>query len=101
MKTPQTMRLIQPLKKTFVGGNYYFSSGRDPKVETSVYEDSKKNSQVLLTETEPTLLTVGGTYTNIKTLWVEDVLLFSFLFGIWGPSMKRQTHISTEACIQQ
>lgn len=89
------------VEETFVGGNYYFSSGQDPNVETSVYEDSQKFAQALLTQTEPTLLTVGGTYADMKTLRVEDVLPFAFPFGIGGPGGPRRTRISKEACLQR
>ena len=89
------------IEQTFVGGNYYFSPGQDPKVETSVKEDSQKIAQALPTQTEPTPLTVVRTYANMTTLQVEDVLPFVFPFDIGRPSGKHRTRISKEACLQQ
>ena len=48
----------------------------------------------------PTLLAYGGTYTNLKEMNVENILLFAFPFSIGGPKMKQKVKVSYELCIQ-
>ena len=47
-------------KKTFEGGTYYFPTAQDPSDKTSVYGNSKNFAMVLINQSAPTLLTIGG-----------------------------------------
>ena len=89
------------VEKTFQGGTYFFSTAQDPSDKTSVYGSSKRFATALLNQSAPTLLTIGGDYANMKELRVEDVVPFAFPHGMGGPSGKRRTPISQEACFQR
>ncbi len=89
------------IEKTFEGGRYYFSSGQDPSEQHSVYDSSQQFSVAMMKCSDPTLLTYGGTYAKIRELKVEDILPFTFPYGVGGPNMKRRTHVSKEACFHK
>ena len=86
------------IENTFEGAKYYFSTGQDPSEQHSVYGSSEKFSVAMMKCSDPTLLTYGGNYANMRELNVEDILPFVFPFGIGGPKMKRRTRVSMEAC---
>ena len=83
------------------GGVYFFSSGQDRSQETSVFEDSSKFARAILTQSEPTLLAIGGKYATMKELDIENVLLLTFPFGLGGLNTKRRTRMSADACFQR
>ena len=89
------------VEKSFQGGTYYFSTAQDPSDKTSVFGDSRSFAMALLNQSALTLLTIGGNYTNMRELRVEDVVPFAFPHGMRGPSGKRRTPISQEACFQR
>ncbi len=86
------------IEKTFEGAKYYFSSGQDPSEQHSVYGSSQKFSVAMMKCSDPTLLTYGGNYANMREIRIEDILPFLFPYGIGGPKMKRRTCVSMEAC---
>ena len=88
-------------EKQFIGGNYYLSTAQDPSMSTSVFQDEKNFARAMLSQEDPTLLAIGGQYANMRNVRVEDILPFLFPFGIGGPSGKRRTRISQEACFQR
>ena len=85
---------------TYAGGTYFFSTAQDPSDKISVYGDSKRFAIAMLNQSSPTLLTVGGSYANMREMKIEDVLRFTFPFGIGRPKCTRRTPISEEACLQ-
>ncbi len=48
----------------------------------------------------PTLLAYGGTYAKNADMKIENILPFTFPFGIGGPKMVQRVKISLELCIQ-
>ena len=54
----------------------------------------------MIQHSAPTLLAYGGTYANITDLPIENILPFSFLFGIGGPMMNQRVKVFLELCIQ-
>jgi len=81
-------------------GVYHFSSTQEPSENTSVYGCTDKFAIAMLRRETPDLLVSGGTYANMKEMNIEDVLPFSFPFGIGGIKMERQVKVSDTLCIQ-
>ena len=89
------------IENTFEGGTSFFSTPQDPTHEHSVFGSSRTFSVALMKHSDPTLLTSGGSYANMKDICVEDILPFAFPFGIGGPKMNRRTKVLAEACLQR
>ena len=53
----------------------------------------------MLNQVSLTMLTIGGDYTKAKTLGIEDVLPFAFLYGMGGPRGQKRNRITVEECI--
>jgi hypothetical protein len=81
---------------------FYFSGGRDPTTDTSVYKSSKELVMALLRDhSAPTLTIHGGNYashSDVKKL--ENVFPTVFPFGSGGPTLDRQNPISDEELIR-
>jgi hypothetical protein len=88
------------IETSYESGTYFFSSAQDPSEATSVYGSPEKFALAMFQRSAPTLLAYGGTYANITDAPVENILPFTFPFGIGGPKMKRRVQISLHLCIQ-
>jgi hypothetical protein len=58
---------------------------QDPSEATSVYGSSERFALAIFWRSAPTLLAYGGTYVNITDVPIENILPFTFPFGIGGP----------------
>jgi hypothetical protein len=47
----------------------------------------------------PTLLTYGGTYSNVADVPIETILPFAYPFGLGGPKMNQRVEVSLQLCI--
>ena len=94
----------EPADKTveanYESGMYYFSTAQDPLQHTSVYGSSDIFSLSMFQRSAPTLLTYGGTYAKNADMKIENILPFTFPFGIREPKMQRRVKVSLELCIQ-
>ena len=88
------------MERQFESGTYYFSSAQEPTENTSIYDSTDEFVLALLRGSEPSLLVSGGTRPNTKEMNIEDVIPFSFPFGLGGMNMKRQVKVSDALCIQ-
>ena len=79
---------------------YHFSSAQEPTESTSVYGCMDKFAAAMLQRSPPSVLVSGGNFANIREMNIEDVLPFSFPFGLGGMNMTRQVKVSDALCIQ-
>ena len=91
---------IPDIETSYESGTYFFSSAQDPSEATSVYGSPEKFALAMFQRSAPTLLAYGGTYANTTDAPVENILPFTFPFGMGGPKMKRRVQISLQLCIQ-
>jgi hypothetical protein len=84
----------------YESGTYYFSSAQDPSEGTSVYGSPENFALAMFQCSAPTLLAYGGTYADVTNIPIENILPFSFLFGIGGPKMNQEVKVSLVLCIQ-
>ena len=91
---------IPDIETSYESGTYFFSSAQDPSEATSVYGSPEKFALAMFQRSAPTLLAYGGTYANTTDAPVENILPFTFPFGMGGPKMKRRVPISLQLCIQ-
>ena len=91
---------IPDIETSYESGTYFFSSAQDPSKATSVYGSPEKFALAMFQRSAPTLLAYGGTYANTTDAPVENILPFTFPFGMGGPKMKRRVPISLQLCIQ-
>ena len=89
------------IERTYDGAKYYFSSAQDPTEDNSVFGSSEQFSVAMMKGTDPTLLTYGGKYANMRELRVEDIMPLTFPSGLGGPTMKRRVKVSKEACLRK
>ena len=88
-----------PLIKTqFEEGVFYFTSGHEPRKETSVCKTTRELAMAILENcSAPTLVIQGGRYAqHNESRAFENVLPIQFPFGSGGPALKRPTPISEE-----
>ena len=81
-------------------GTFHFSSAQDPSENTSVFDSPENFYIAMLNRSTPHLLVSGGSFADSREMNIEDVLPFSFPFGIGGPKMKRRLKVSPQKCIQ-
>ena len=70
------------VEEQFLGGTYYLSTAQDSSYTISVFEDTKNIARAYFGNCAPTLLTTDGNYVNMNDLKVEDILPFTFPFGL-------------------
>ena len=79
-------------------GLFYFTSGNEPRKETSVFKTTRELAVAILeNQSSPTLVIQGGWYArHNESRSFENVLPIQFPFGSGGPTLKRKTPISEE-----
>ena len=88
------------MESNIESGTYHFTSAQEPNQDTSVFNCPDRFAIALLQKKRPVLLVSGGTFANIQETNIENVLPFSFPFGLGGTNMKRQVKVSDLLCIQ-
>ncbi len=88
------------IESNYEGVTYYFSSAQDPSENTSVYGSSGRFALAMLQCSAPALLVYGGTYANVTYVPIENILPFSFPFGLGGPKINQGVKVSLQLCIQ-
>jgi len=88
------------LEANYEGGTFVVSSSQDPSEDTLVFGSTDKFSIAIMNCCALTLLASGGTYANNVEMNVQNILPFTFPFGIGGPKMKKRVPVSLEFCIQ-
>ena len=83
-------------------GVFYFTSGNEPRKETSVFKTTRELAVAILeNRSAPTLVIQGGRYArHNESRAFENVLPIQFPFGSGGPALKRQTPISEEELLR-
>ena len=83
-------------------GVFYFTSGNEPRKETSVYKTTRELAVAILeNRSAPTLVVQGGRYArHNESRAFENVLPIQFPFGSGGPALKRPTPISEEELLR-
>ena len=94
--------LDRDVEKRYDGATFYFSSGRDPTKEASVYKTNKELVLAVLDNSAaPTLTLHGGEYARFREVMkLENVFPTAFPFGMGGPTQKRRNKISDEERIR-
>ena len=100
-KQNNTDQTIDPsMESNIESGTYYFTSAQEPNQDTSVFDCPDRFAIAMLQNKPPQLLVSGGTFANIQEMKIENVLPFSFPFGIGGMNMNRRVKVSDLLCIQ-
>ncbi len=100
-KQNNTDQTIDPsMESNIESGTYYFTSAQEPNQDTSVFDCPDRFAIAMLQNKPPQLLVSGGTFANIQEMKIENVLPFSFPFGIGGMNMNRKVKVSDLLCIQ-
>ena len=100
-KQNNTDQTIDPsMESNIESGTYYFTSAQEPNQDTSVFDCPDRFAIAMLQNKPPRLLVSGGTFANIQEMKIENVLPFSFPFGIGGMNMNRRVKVSDLLCIQ-
>ena len=79
-------------------GVFYFTSGNDPRRDTSIYKMTRELALAILeNRSAPALVIKGGRYaTHNESSQFENVMPVQFPFGSGGPKRTRKTPISEE-----
>ena len=83
-------------------GVFYFTSGNNPRRDTSVYKTTRELALAILdNRSAPTMVIQGGRYASHKeSSRFENVLPVQFPFGSGGPTAHRTTPISAEELLR-
>ena len=83
-------------------GVFYFTSGNEPRKETSVFKTTRELAMSILeNRAAPTLVIQGGRYSrHNESRQFEHVMPIQFPFGSGGPTLNRPTPISDEELLR-
>ena len=83
-------------------GVFYFTSGNDPRRDTSIYKTTRELALAILeNRSAPALVIKGGRYaTHNESSQFENVMPVQFPFGSGGPKRTRKPPISEEELLR-
>jgi len=79
---------------------FYYPSTDSPSTSTGGFDSKESFLKAVLSGSTPTMYVYGKNFVSDINLKLESVLPMAFPFGIGGPGVKRENHVSYEECLR-
>ena len=89
-----------PFAPSIICLRFYYPSTDSPSTSTGGFESKESFLRAVLSGTTPTMYVYGKNFVSDVNLKLESVLPIAFPFGVGGPGVKRENHVSYEECLR-